>query len=278
MTAVALREVQPFGLPPEMHGRRIDEKLLLFNRVSAADPATARLAVIAVTARRTGGKWQVAVVDPASADPTPFGSFVEEDGSLSQRDILSCAADWIGRAVATKRVCGPVYPNLNPFAVDSAVGYLLVEADVAPPVTRAAAPDVSCDTCVAACCRKGISIFLTDKEYSQQRRNMSLRRVKAAVSYQRELAVRQDTVDIAGHRTTRDTVVSVPKYHGVYVLAEDCGNLGPAPGGGEDRPCRIHHDPELYPQACRSFEVGSDKCLAQRAAFGLDGHRAARTL
>jgi hypothetical protein len=114
-------------------------------------------------------------------------------------------------------------------------------------------------------------IFLTDKEVAQQRRAMQLRRIKSAVSYERELTAQEDTIDI-GQLTRVDVAVKVPKYYGVYVFRADCGNLGEGPAGGENRPCLIHEEDGLYPQACRSFTAGSPKCLARRAQYGLDEH------
>jgi hypothetical protein len=266
---MAIRETQPFGLPPEIRTRRVDEKLLLFNGLSPNDRGAAGLAAIVVRARKTGAGWLVAATDPATNEP--FGSFVEDNKSLRQRSILERAEMWIRDASATRRVPGRIYPAINPFTPDEAVGYLLVEADSAQSGDEKVA-EVSCDTCVAGCCRKGMTIFLTDKEAAQQRRTMNLRRIKSAVNYERELPAEQQTIDIAGQMTLADIVVTVPKYCGVYVLREDCGNLGEAPGGGENRPCLIHEKEGLYPEACHSFTVGSPKCLAQRAQYGLDGH------
>jgi hypothetical protein len=266
---VAIRETQPFGLPKEIHTRRVDEKLLLFNGLAASDPEAAGLAAIAVKVRKTAAGWLVAATDPATDEP--FGRFVEDNKSLRQQLILEAAEAWIRNAPATKRVRGRIYPAINPFTPNEAVGYLLVEAEAAQPDTEERA-EVSCDTCVAACCRKGVTIFLTDKEATQQRRTMNIRRIKAAANYDRVLPAQQHTIDIAGQLTLADIEVRVPKYIGVYVFREDCRNLGEAPGGGENRPCLIHDKEGLYPQACQSFTVGSPKCLAQRAQYGLDGH------
>jgi hypothetical protein len=272
MAGMAIRETQPFGLPQEIHTRRVDEKLLFFNGLTTDDPVAAGLAAITVTARKTAAGWLVAATDPATNEP--FGSFVEDNRSVKQQIILETAEMWIREASATKRVPGRIYPALNPFTPNEAVGYLLVEADPAPFGDRELA-DVSCDTCVAACCRKGMTILLTDKETAKQRRTMSLQRIKRAVNYERDLPAQQQTIDIAGQLHITEVVLTVPKYYGVYRFTEDCGNLGETPDGGENRPCLIHEDDRLYPEACHSFTVGSPKCLAQRAQYGLDGHEPA---
>jgi hypothetical protein len=153
MVHMAIRETQRFGLPREIHCRRIDEKLLLFNGLTANHAGAAMLAAIAVKARRTGSGWLVSATDPATNEP--LGSFVEDDKSLTQKIILEAAELWIRDAPATRRVAGRIYPASNPYAPDEAVGYLLVEADVAQSDSEEQA-DVSCDTCVAGCCRKGM--------------------------------------------------------------------------------------------------------------------------
>jgi hypothetical protein len=117
-----------------------------------------------------------------------------------------------------------------------------------------------------------MAIFLTDAEAARQRRAMKLRRIKAAANYEREVQVQSLTVDIAGNPVRVETTTNVPKHHGVYIFKEDCGNLGEAPEGAENRPCTIHDQEALYPRACKTFAVGSATCLARRAEYGLDGH------
>jgi hypothetical protein len=269
-----------------MHARRIDEKLLVLNGLTTKDEAATNLAVVAVQARKVSGEWQVVVLDPAATrtDQTrPFGSFVEADGSLSQKAILATAERWIRESSATKRVPASIYAANDPFNPKAAAGYLLVEAAEALEPSEVEGANshqeisVSCDTCVAACCRRGMTLTLTDKEVSQQRRAMKLQRIKASVNYARDIPVQMGTVDIAGHASTTETYVHVPKYSGVYALREHCGNLGESADGGENRPCLIHEQ-EGYPQACRAFVVGSPACLARRAEFGLDGHTASLSL
>ena len=282
---MTVRETRAFGLPSEIHGRRIDSKLLLFNGLVEGHPSATNLAVIAIQAQRVNGEWLVGVADPAAPidQRTSFGSFIEPDGSLSQKEILVLAERWIRSAAATKRVPGKIYPASDPFTPTVAVGYLLVEAaeaaltDATTADNRMEASDVSCQTCVAACCRKGMTIMLTDKEASQQRRAMSLQRIKASVNYARDIPVQVETVDIAGNVTKLDTTLHVPKYRGVYALREHCGNLGESADGSENRPCKIHND-DGYPEACEAFEVGSPSCLAKRAEYGLDGHLATHSL
>jgi Fe-S-cluster containining protein len=72
------------------------------------------------------------------------------------------------------------------------------------------------------------------------------------------------------HRLVPAPDIDVPAHHGFYVLQEDCGNLEPEQ---PDRVSRFCQSYDTRPEACRSYELGSQACLDARAAAGLDGHQ-----
>jgi Fe-S-cluster containining protein len=136
--------------------------------------------------------------------------------------------------------------------------------------------EVSCDNCVAACCRAGQSIMLNALEYQQHRRAMTLKRLLKAESHRQEVAVDMWRVDEKGKQVAAPGSLSIPPHHGFYVFLTDCGNLGPcSQEGAENRRCGVYDD---RPGACRRFEMGSEACLSTRAKYGLDGHEARDTL
>lgn len=129
---------------------------------------------------------------------------------------------------------------------------------------------ISCDTCVAACCRAGSSIMLTSIEKQRHRRAMDLRQLIKPRTYRQEVSVTADELDESGSHQAVDAALSVPPHHGLYVLLTDCHNLEERKDGSEvNRPCAVY---ENRPTACRNFEPGSSACLSARARFGLDGH------
>ena len=137
---------------------------------------------------------------------------------------------------------------------------------------------VSCDACVAACCRAGSSIMLSDTERQRHRRRMNLQTLVKLRPYRQTVEVTNNQVDdgSAQIRAVPGTL-SVPAHRGFYVFLSDCQYLQrPADDeNGENKTCSIY---ESRPEACKNYEVGSSACLAARAKFGLDGHQGTEPL
>lgn len=125
--------------------------------------------------------------------------------------------------------------------------------------------EVSCQTCVAACCRAGSGIILSETEVSVHKRQMGpLKAVLRPKKYPQQH--QQDIEGISNGKPARVLVsLEVPQYHGFYIMLTDCGNIDPDSRYG----CK---DYDNRPNACRVYEVGSEACKAARATYGLDGH------
>ncbi len=138
------------------------------------------------------------------------------------------------------------------------------------------APEITCDNCVAACCRAGFSAQFTDLEASDFRRDTPLYAHTKPKPYKQDIPVTKIELDRNGHPALFQDTMSVPKHHGMYVFLTNCGRLGePATEGQENRLCGQY---ETRPTACRNFAAGSPACLSIRAQFGLDGHEAIKPL
>lgn len=125
--------------------------------------------------------------------------------------------------------------------------------------------EVSCETCVAACCRAGASMPLEKDEAYRNRRTMSLGTLARERKYPQLFAIAAEVIDEEGKRAKQMQPMRIPANYGFYLLLEDCGNLT------EDNKCGVY---DRRPGACAQYEVGSQACLDARAMFGLDGHEA----
>src|SRR5665213_202316 len=113
------------------------------------------------------------------------------------------------------------------------------------------APEISCSTCIAACCRAGAALQLTHDEVYRNKQKMELHQVYKERKYPQEVPVPVEKFDSSGrHRAI--VKMHIPARYGLYVLTNDCGNLT------EDNQCGVY---EERPRACRDYEVGSTACL-----------------
>ena len=123
---------------------------------------------------------------------------------------------------------------------------------------------ISCENCIAACCRAGASLAMTQDEVYRNRRNMNLEIVVKPKRYAQAVNLPAEQVDkVTGARVKVPERIPVKSNYGFYLLLSDCGNLTP------DSRCAVY---DQRPQACREYELGSEACLNARAVFGLDGH------
>jgi Fe-S-cluster containining protein len=130
--------------------------------------------------------------------------------------------------------------------------------------------EVTCETCVAACCRAGSTIMLTTIELQRHRRAMTIKPLIKPQAYRQEVSVTADEIRENGEHAPVDTTLSVPPHHGMYVFLLDCKHLEESRAdSGENKHCTVY---EERPAACRNFEPGSSACLSARAKFGVDGH------
>jgi Fe-S-cluster containining protein len=125
---------------------------------------------------------------------------------------------------------------------------------------------VSCDDCVAACCRAGAALMLSETEVSLHKRKMNLKALLRPKSYPQRYPVDMERLDEQGNIVRRAVMLPVPQRHGFYLLLADCGYLS-----GDDFSCGSYDE---RPRACQEYEIGPEECLSARAVFGLDGHEA----
>lgn len=112
--------------------------------------------------------------------------------------------------------------------------------------------EVSCETCVAACCRAPIDMMLTKKEFKQHRGPMDLLEIVKPQPVEHRVRLTEN----------RDKEVTLPPNYGLFELQSGCGNLT------DDHRCSIYRK---RPQCCRELAVGSPECLRARRRAGLDG-------
>ncbi len=134
-----------------------------------------------------------------------------------------------------------------------------IEKDAPEPASE----EISCETCVAACCRAGMTFMLSETEVSIHRRQMRLKSILKPRDYAQRFPVDAQRLDANGNIKKVRTNLPIPKRTGFYILLTDCGNIA------EDNSCANY---ENRPQSCRTYEIGSEECRAARAEFGLDGH------
>ena len=108
---------------------------------------------------------------------------------------------------------------------------------------------VSCENCVAACCKAPVFMQLSNREYKQHRTTMDLKIIVKPNKIEQRRTIQGG----------REVFLAVGD--GLFELQSGCGNLT------EDNRCSIH---TFRPHCCREFEVGSAECLRLRRKAGLD--------
>jgi uncharacterized protein (TIGR03083 family) len=121
-------------------------------------------------------------------------------------------------------------------------------------------PEVSCETCVALCCRAPVNMIMTKEEHKRYGRTMDLQVLVEPRAFRRRVGP-QDASNIAG-----SAALEIPAGHGLFELVSGCANLTPS------NRCGIY---ATRPSCCRDFAVGSPECLKLRRDAGLDGDIAA---
>lgn len=121
---------------------------------------------------------------------------------------------------------------------------------------------VSCQNCVAACCKAGAAMQVTEHEAYMNKRKMNLVRQLKARPQPQSILVEAEGFNETGKRIPVPTPMIVPAYHGLYLLLEDCGHLT------ADSKCGIYGSSDR-PRACAAYEVGSSACLDARKAAGI---------
>jgi len=111
--------------------------------------------------------------------------------------------------------------------------------------------EISCENCVAACCKAPMTMWLTADEHKVHGKAMDLQIIAKPRRYEQRI---QGSGPNAGF--TR-----VPAGLGVFELKSDCSNLD-----AHDR-CSAY---ATRPQCCRDFTVGSPACRAARRDAGLE--------
>jgi len=115
-------------------------------------------------------------------------------------------------------------------------------------------PEVSCENCVAACCKAPTYMQLTADEYKKHGKTMDLRVIVKPTRYAQRVASPRAE---GGYLQLRGD-------SGLFELQSGCANLD------EHNRCSIYAS---RPGCCRDFEVGSSACLRARRDAGLDADR-----
>jgi hypothetical protein len=119
--------------------------------------------------------------------------------------------------------------------------------------------EYGCNTCVAACCKKGVRMPLSPAEVSfMEAGGTVLEEVVPAVD--------------PGRRRVRLLpllTVRTPGSEGVYELQNDCGYKGTDPDSGQQI-CNAYNDPGR-PEICGDFDEGGFRCRTMRVEVGVDG-------
>lgn len=123
--------------------------------------------------------------------------------------------------------------------------------------------EVSCANCRAACCRSGSLLILSSSEHQRHRAAMKLKTMTKPRDYPQAAIVQAEGVDASGRKYPIPTRMNLPRNHGLYLMEQDCAHIG------DDFGCEIYDAPHR-PQSCASYEVGSEACLAARAAMGIE--------
>ncbi len=123
--------------------------------------------------------------------------------------------------------------------------------------------EITCENCIAACCRAPVNMALTTNEYERNRATMDLRVLVTAKPYKQRVEIEIGGVDRDGNPNANITLEAAIGY-GLFELQTGCGNLT------EDNSCSIY---DKRPSCCRSFELRSPACFALRRQAGLDADR-----
>ncbi|HEV7524758.1 MAG TPA: maleylpyruvate isomerase family mycothiol-dependent enzyme [Acidimicrobiia bacterium] len=115
-------------------------------------------------------------------------------------------------------------------------------------------PEVSCETCVAACCKAPINMLLTSDEYKAHGRTMDLKLIVKPRVYPQEVPYEKAELG----------TMRLPAGFGLFELESGCANLTAT------NRCSIY---ATRPQCCGDFAVGSSACLRLRREAGLDADR-----
>ena len=115
-------------------------------------------------------------------------------------------------------------------------------------------PEISCENCVAACCKAPVTMLLTADEHKRHSPTMDLKLIVKPRSYPQRIE----------YESPSDGHLDVPRNLGVFELVSGCANLN------ENNRCTIYAN---RPQCCHDFTVGSSACLQARRKAGLDADR-----
>lgn len=124
--------------------------------------------------------------------------------------------------------------------------------------------EISCETCVAACCRAPKFMPMTQEEFDRHAPKMDLLKVRSPAVYGQRVRVGDSKAVILEDEKDAALTVSVPAGFGLFILQSGCSNLT------DDHRCSIY---EERPTCCRTFELGSTACLRARRKAGLDADR-----
>ena len=131
---------------------------------------------------------------------------------------------------------------------------------------------ISCQNCVAACCKGGLIVSLTMEEASfMLRGGNTLTTVAQPVGHNRDDVIYPVSYDLDGLGRKTWLVESerpyepLPAGFGRYILEGSCKYLVGTEGGIEL--CGVY---EQRPKVCQDFMVGGEKCQILRVRQGVD--------
>jgi uncharacterized protein (TIGR03083 family) len=123
-------------------------------------------------------------------------------------------------------------------------------------------PEISCENCVAACCKAPVYMQLSRAEHKRHSPPMELEVVVEPRRYPQRVEREFETSAPSGSRAVSPKrYLEIPSGFGIFELKSGCPNLT------ENDRCSIYAD---RPQCCRDLAVGSLECLRARRKAGLD--------
>jgi uncharacterized protein (TIGR03083 family) len=123
-------------------------------------------------------------------------------------------------------------------------------------------PEISCENCVAACCKAPVYMQLSRAEHERHSPPMELEVVVEPRRYPQRVELGFKTSGPGDSRAVSPKrYLQIPSGFGMFELKSGCPNLT------ENDRCSIYAD---RPQCCRDLAVGSLECLRARRKAGLD--------
>ena len=126
--------------------------------------------------------------------------------------------------------------------------------------------DITCENCIAACCRAPVNMALSAVEFKRHSKTMDLKEIAKPKLYAQHVKI---PAPAAPDGSARTRIVETSAGYGLFRLQTGCANLD------QNFRCSVY---QTRPDCCRTFELRSPMCLQVRREAGLDADRPEPTL